>query len=63
MQKQPFVITLGNEDLPNLATDNEEDYGIEFSSTKIWQENNNDIAELLGKINEKLDIIINIIRA
>ncbi len=60
MHKEPFVITLGNEDLPNLA--NREDYGIEFSKTKLWDEFTQKQPENLQTVIEKLDEIIELLK-
>lgn len=62
MQKEPFVIALGNEDLPNLSTDDTGDFGFEFNKTNLWQENNNSQFSLLRDISEKLDIIIELLK-
>ncbi|MBQ3008714.1 MAG: hypothetical protein IJD80_03900 [Oscillospiraceae bacterium] len=62
MQKEPFIITLSDDNLPNLASDNNEDFGFEFSKTNLWQEDKKDIIKYLESINEKLDIIVYAIR-
>ncbi len=58
MHKEPFVITLANDDLPNLADDGGDNFGVEFSKTKLWQEDSTDIINILYKISDKLDVII-----
>ena len=61
MQKEPFIITLGNEDLPNISTGNGRDYGFEFRQTNVWKDENDDVVKLLDTISEKLDKIIGLI--
>ncbi len=61
MKKEPFVINLSDKDLPNMATGNG-DTGFEYSQTNIWQEDNLDILKLLNIINEKMDIIIRLLK-
>lgn len=62
MNKEPFVITLGNEDLPNLSQGNSGDYSFEYRQTNIWQDDDIDKLKLLSQINEKLDVIISILK-
>lgn len=62
MQKEPFIITLENDELPNLAAEAGEDMGFEFSKTKLWQEDNFEILKLLGTVIEKLDLIIRLMQ-
>ena len=61
MKKDPFVINLSDKDLPNMATSNDGS-GFEYSQTNIWQEDNLDILKLLNIINEKMDIIIRLLK-
>ncbi len=61
MQKQPFIITLGNEDLPNIATSGEGDFGIEFSKTNLWPENFQS-QDYLAQICQKLDEITDLLK-
>ncbi|MBR5520860.1 MAG: hypothetical protein IKU54_02580 [Oscillospiraceae bacterium] len=61
MKKEPFIIALNNEDLPNLSQADKEDFGFEFSQTNLWREDNKDKIRILEQINEKLDFIIRII--
>ncbi|MBQ8603756.1 MAG: hypothetical protein IJ410_02795 [Oscillospiraceae bacterium] len=62
MNKEPFVITLGNEDLPNLSQGGENDFGIEFQQTNLWRDDDIDKIKLLNRINEKLDVIIRLMK-
>ena len=61
MHKKPFIISLGNEDLPNLSRNEEDRFGFEYRQTNMWHQESDDILKLLDVINEKLDIIIGFI--
>ena len=62
MQKEPFIITLGNEDLPNLSESGGENFGFEYRQTNIWKDESSDILKLLSSVNEKMDVIIRLIK-
>jgi len=62
MQKEPFIITLGNEDLPNLSSAGKDDFGFEFNKTNLWQENSTLQLEILQEISRKLDIISELLK-
>lgn len=62
MNKQPFIINIQDGDLPNLAADESDTFGIEFSHTDIWRDDSLETIKLLNSINEKLDTIIRIIQ-
>lgn len=60
MNKEPFIITLGAEDLPNIADNS----GTEFKYDKnnIWSKDNTNNTVILDEINKKLDIIIDLLK-
>ena len=62
MNKEPFIINLGNEDLPNLSQGDSGGYSFEYRQTNIWQDDDIDKLKLLSQINEKLDVIISILK-
>ncbi len=62
MQKEPFIISLSNDSLPNLATDGEDSFGVEFSKTKLWQGDKEDLLPDLKDISRKLDVIIKLLK-
>ncbi len=62
MQKEPFIISLGNEDLPNLSQSENDGFGFEYRQTNIWQDDSTDMLKLLADINEKLDTVIRIMK-
>ena len=62
MNKKPFIIDIHDGDLPNLAADTGNTFGIEFSHTDIWQDDSIETIKLLNSINEKMDTIIRIIQ-
>ena len=62
MIKQPFVIDIQDGELPNLARDSQDSFGIEFSKTDIWQDDSLETVKLLNSINEKMDMIIRILQ-
>ncbi len=62
MQKEPFIISLSNDSLPNLASDGEDNYGVEFSKTKLWRSEKDDLLPELKDIGRKLDVIIKLLK-
>lgn len=58
MKKEPFIIDITDNQLPNLAKNSTDEFGFEFSNTNIWRDDSGDIIRILNSINEKLDIII-----
>ena len=61
MNSQPFIINLTETELPNLSQDNRDSFGLEFSHTSLWQDDSGDIIKLLNSINEKLELITEIL--
>lgn len=61
MNNQPFVINLTETELPNLSQDAQDSFGLEFSHTNLWQDDSGDIIKLLNSINEKLELITEIL--
>ena len=61
MNSQPFIINLTETELPNLSQDPQDSFGLEFSHTNLWQDDSGDIIKLLNSINEKLDLIAEIL--
>lgn len=59
MQKEPFIINIDNENLPNLVGDGE---SFEYSKTNIWQEDMPATLNLMAEIIEKLDMIIQLLK-
>lgn len=62
MNKQPFIINIQDGELPNLAAEGSDGFGVQFSHTDLWQDDNLETIKLLNSINEKLDTIIRIIQ-
>ena len=57
MKTQPFIINMSEKELPNLSTDD-----FEYSKTSIWQETGTDIYSMLATINEKMDVIVQLLK-
>ncbi len=62
MQKEPFIIMLDNEDLPNLSQSEDGEFSFEYRQTNLWQDDSSHMLKLLADINEKLDIVIRIMK-
>ncbi len=61
MNKEPFIITVNENDMPNLAKDGADSFGFTFDKTSEWNHKQQEIVPLLVSVNEKLDIIIKLL--
>lgn len=57
MNNQPFIISMDENQLPNMATDSDENYTFTFDKVNQWNEWDGIIRQLIS-INEKLEKII-----
>lgn len=57
MNKEPFIINMDENSLPNLANDTGEIYGFSYDKTSEWN-NHTELTPLLVSINNKLDTIL-----
>ena len=64
MKKEPFIINLTEENLPNIATeeDNDEEFNFRFDKSNVWNQDEFEKNKILSDINDKLDKIIQLLK-
>ena len=63
MKKEPFIINLTEENLPNIATEEEdEEFNFQYDKSNVWNQEEFEKNTLLGDISDKLDKIIQLLK-